>query len=215
MTTERRLQHPRFARCYERLSVASECRGAAQHRARLLARLSGRVVEIGAGNGLNFKHYPEAVTEVIAVEPDDYLRARAETAAASVPVPVRVVAGDADHLPLDDAEADAAVVSLVLCSVPDQRRALAETHRVLRPSGELRFYEHIRSQRPLLGIAEDLVDPLWSRIGGGCHLGRETAGAIPAAGFAVEELDRFIFRPSKLIAQAHILGRARKALPPG
>lgn len=214
MTVDRRFQHPRFARCYERLSVASERRGAAEHRARLLAGLSGRVLEVGAGNGLNFKHYPEAVAEVIAVEPDDYLRSRAEAAAASVPTSVRVVTGDAERLPLNDGEADAAVVSLVLCSVPDQPRALAEIHRVLRPAGELRFYEHVRSQRPLLARAEDLVDPLWSRAGGGCHLGRDTAAAISAAGFSVDDLDRFIFRPSKLVAQAHILGRARKTQTP-
>jgi SAM-dependent methyltransferase len=204
----RAFQHPRFARCYEKLSIKNERRGIGEHRARLLAGLAGRVVEVGAGNGLNFAHYPDTVTEVVAVEPDDYLRARAEEAAALARVLVTVVAGDAECLPVADSSADAAVLSLVLCSVPEQARALAETRRALRPAGTLRFYEHVRSDKPALALAEDLVDPLWSRIGGGCHLGRDTAAAIPAAGFVLDDLERFIFRPSPLVAQAHVFGTA-------
>ncbi|MQA12726.1 MAG: methyltransferase domain-containing protein [Pseudonocardiaceae bacterium] len=206
----RDLQHPWFARVYERISRAAEGAGVAEHRDRLLAGLTGRVVEVGAGNGLNFAHYPGTVTEVLAVEPEDRLRGIAEGAVAEATVPVRVVAGRAEQLPVADGSCDAAVVSLVLCSVPDQHRALAEIHRILRPGGELRFYEHVRSDRMLLARAEDLVSPLWSRLAGGCHLNRDTAAAVPAAGFTVDTQDRFIFRPARFAAQAHILGRAHK-----
>ena len=107
------------------------------------AGLTGRVVEVGAGNGLNFGHYPATVTEVVAVEPEPYLRERAEEAARAAPVDVTVVVGLADALPAEDGAFDAAVASLVLCSVPDQAGALAELRRVVRPDGELRFYEHV------------------------------------------------------------------------
>lgn len=204
-------QHPRFARAYERLSAEAERRGTAAHRARLLAGLAGRVIEVGAGNGLNFAHYPASVSEVVAVEPEDRLRALAERAAAAAPVPVRVVAAHADALPYDAGRFDAGVLSLVLCSVPDPGRSLAELRRALRPGGELRFFEHVRSANAVLGVLEDVVTPLWSRAGGGCHLNRDAAAAIRRAGFAIEEIERFAYRPVRLAPpQAHVLGRARR-----
>ena len=205
-----RFQHPRFARMYERISEESDRRGTAEHRARALTGLKGRVIEVGAGNGRNFAHYPAAVTEVVAVEPEDRLRALAERAARYTPVPVRVGAGHADDLPVEDASFDAAVASLVLCSVPSLERALAELRRVLRPGGELRFFEHVRSANPLVGAFQDLITPLWSVGAAGCHLNRDTAAAIRGAGFAIEELDRFAYAPLAMAPkQAHILGRAR------
>lgn len=210
MTQLKEFQHPWFARVYEKISTAAERAGAGEHRDRLLAGLIGRVVEVGAGNGLNFARYPDTVTEVLAIEPEDRLRESAENAAARATVTVRVLRGHADELPVEDGSCDAAVVSLVLCSVPDQHRALAEIHRVLRPGGELRFYEHVRSDKALLARMEDLVSPPWSRLAAGCHLNLDTAAAIPAAGFDIDTIDRFIFRPSRFVAQAHILGRAHK-----
>jgi ubiquinone/menaquinone biosynthesis C-methylase UbiE len=133
---------PRFARMYRKASARADRRGASGHRTRLLEGLQGRVVEVGAGHGLNFAHYPRTVTEVIAIEPEPHLRADAEAAAGAAPVPVAVHHGMADALPVEDGGVDAAVASLVLCSVPDQAGALVELHRVLRPGGELRFYEH-------------------------------------------------------------------------
>ncbi len=137
------VHHPLFARFYARCAPHEDGRGGTEHRRELLAGLSGRVVEVGAGIGSNFAHYPAAVTEVVAVEPEPYLRAKAEHAATAATVKVRVVEGLADALPLADGEADAGVASLVLCSVPDQAEALAELRRVIRPGGELRFYEHV------------------------------------------------------------------------
>jgi ubiquinone/menaquinone biosynthesis C-methylase UbiE len=197
--------HPVFARIYERFSPGAETRGQAEHRKRMLAGLHGRVVEIGAGNGLNFEHYPPAVTEVVAVEPEPFLRERAAERASVAPVPVTVVDGHADALALADGSVDAAVTSLVLCSVPDQATALAEVRRVLKPGGELRFYEHVISRRRgKAAFQRAFTKTVWKRIAGGCHMDRDTGAAIEAAGFSVEDLDRVPFQ-----GLAHIVGVAR------
>jgi ubiquinone/menaquinone biosynthesis C-methylase UbiE len=207
----RPFQHPRFARQLERLSVLCDERGMAEHRRRLVAGVDGHVVEIGAGNGRMFAHYPPGVTQVVAVEPDESLRASAERAAREAPVPVEVRAGHADRLPVADGWADAVVVASVLCSVPDQATALAEIIRLLRPGGELRFYEHVRSENRVLELVQDLVTPLWARGVAGCHPNRRTSDAIRASGLVVEHEDRFAFQPLRLSpARDHILGLARK-----
>ena len=204
------VHHPIFARIYTRFAPREDERGQAENRRELLAGLSGRVVEVGAGTGLNFAHYPEAVTEVVAVEPEPYLRARATETAASAPVPVRVLDGVADDLPLEPGSVDAGVVSLVLCSVPDQDSALAELHRVIRPGGELRFYEHVVSNRESRRRFQRVMDAtVWPRVAGGCHMTRDTRGAIDRAGFIVQRSRRFPFPPGK-IGLPHILGSARR-----
>ena len=161
-------------------------------------------MEVGAGNGMNFGHYPATVTEVVAVEPEPYLREKASGRAAAAPVPVTVVDGTAEALPLEDASVDAVVHSLVLCSVRDQAVALAEARRVLRPDGELRFYEHVVSRRRGKAAFERaFTHTLWKRMAGGCHMDRDTTAAIRAAGFEVDEVDRFGFQ-----GLAHVLGVA-------
>ncbi len=188
-----------------------DARGAAEHRRRLVEAAHGAVVEIGAGYGATFPHYPPAVTSVLALEPDPTLRALALAAAGTAPVPVTVQDGVAESLPAADASVDVIVSSLVLCSVADQASVLAEAFRVLRPGGMLLFYEHVRSAHPVLAAAEDLLTPLWRRVAGGCHPNRDTAAAIGASGFTVEALERFGF--SALPGNprvAHILGTAAK-----
>ena len=213
MTTTTDIPRPRFARMYLKAAARADRRGATQHRRALLQDLTGRVLEMGAGNGLNFAHYPPTVTEVVAIEPEPTPRAIAQRAAAGAPVPVTVRAGTADALPLADGEMDAAIASLVLCSVPDQARALAELHRVLRPGGELRFYEHViarcQPKRSILQLADR--SGLWPAIGGGCHPARDTGAAIEAAGFTIEHCERFGFRARALEPSVpHILGIARR-----
>jgi len=205
---------PRFARMYLRTAPAAEKRGATEHRRRLLEALSGTVVEIGAGQGLNFPHYAPDVSEVIAIEPEPTLRHEAESAAAEASVPIRVVAGVADDLPIADASADAVVASLVLCSVPDQHRALAEVRRVLRPGGELRFYEHVIARCQPKRVLLQIIDRsgLWPAIAGGCHPARETTEAIIQAGFDIQEIERFGFAAQRFEPLIpHILGKARAA----
>lgn len=205
---------PRFARMYMRSAATAEERGAIDHRRRLLEGLSGTVVEVGAGHGLNFPLYPPEVTEVIAIEPEPTLRARAETAAESANVPIRVLAGVADELPLEDESADAAVASLVLCTVPDQSHAFAEIRRVLRPDGELRFYEHVvprgQPKRALFQVIDR--SGIWPAVAGGCHAARDTTEAIMQAGFDIEEIERFGFSANRFQPLVpHILGIARRA----
>ncbi|MEV8364534.1 class I SAM-dependent methyltransferase [Streptomyces niveus] len=179
------VHHPVFARFYARMSVAADAKGGiAAHRAELLTGLSGRVVEIGAGNGLNFAHYPAAVSEVVALEPERSLRQLAVGAAMRAGVSVDVRPGTAEALPVEDAGFDAAVASLVLCTVRDVPKALAEIRRVLRPGGELRFFEHgLAPQRRLATVQRALDRTVWPKLMGGCHTARDTLAAIRDAGF--------------------------------
>lgn len=205
------LNHPLFARTYARMSGRAEDRGQADHRRKLLAGLSGRVLELGSGNGLNLPYYPGTVSEVVAVEPESYLRERAAAAAARASVSVRVLPGLADALPFEPASFDAAVASLVLCSVSDQAGALAELFRVIQPGGELRFYEHVVATNSLARLAQRAADTaLWPHIAGGCHLARDTLAAIDQAGFVIESCQRFPFAPIPLVALPHIRGTARR-----
>lgn len=181
------VHHPLFARFYTHVLARNEPAELRAFRDELLAGLAGRVVEVGAGSGANFPHYPSTVTEVVAVEPEDYLRDQARAATPKAPVRVTVLDGVADALPLEDASCDAAVACLVLCTVPDQASALAELRRVLKPGGELRFLEHVRGSTPRMARAQRFVDrTFWPRAFGGCHTARDTVGAIEAAGFAIE-----------------------------
>ena len=205
--------HPIFARMWIRSSPRCEEHGVTEHRREMLEGLSGRVLELGCGNGLNFPHYPAAVTEVVAVEPEPTLRAAAERAAADADVKVRVVEGIADRLPAEDGSQDAVVTSLVLCSVPDQDLALSELRRVLRPGGELRFYEHVQSDtQPLRSVLTFADKTFWPKLAGGCHATRHTDEAIERAGFEIESVRRFKFSPGFPVPKTpHILGRARSA----
>jgi ubiquinone/menaquinone biosynthesis C-methylase UbiE len=204
------VHHPLFARLYSRLAKHEDERGNADNRRELLAGLKGRVVEVGAGIGSNFAHYPPAVTEVIAVEPEPYLRKQAEDAVAHAAVPVRVVEGVADALPLEDQAVDAGVASLVLCSVPDQATALAELQRVIKAGGELRFYEHVLSNRESRRRFQRFMDAtVWPRMAGGCHMTRDTRAEIERAGFIVQRSRRFPFPPGNF-GLPHILGSARR-----
>jgi ubiquinone/menaquinone biosynthesis C-methylase UbiE len=146
------------------------------------------------------------VRSVLAVEPDASLRGDAERAArdAGVPVPVTVVAGRAEALPARDREYDAAVLSLVLCSIDDPAPALDEVARALVPGGVLRFYEHVGSAHRPLRLLERLVNLVWSRLAGGCHLDWDSVAAIRDAGFEITTLESFAFS-----GVTHVLGEAR------
>lgn len=207
-----RIKHPVFARIYARCAGPSlEKAGIGKHRDRLLGRLRGEVIEVGAGNGLNFPHYPATVTRVAAVEPEPDLRNLAELAARSAPVAVEVVEGRAEALPFPDDSFDAAVACLVLCSVTDQGAALRELIRVLRPGGTLHFFEHVQADGNAMRRVQQALDAtVWPLLAGGCHTSRDTAAAITAAGFTISELDSFDFPATRvpMPIQTHILGTA-------
>jgi SAM-dependent methyltransferase len=206
------VKNPLFARYFDRFGARREERGNRELRRELLDGLSGRVIEVGAGNGLNFPHYPQSVREVVAVEPEPYLYDRALEAAAAAPVPVRVVDGTAGDLPAADGEFDAVVVSGLLCSVTDVEPALTEFRRVLRPGGQLRFYEHVRSRDALFARYQKAADLIWPHLMGGCHVERRTQEAIARA-FTIGGCRGFRFPPSATFSPVapRIIGIARKA----
>ncbi len=206
------VRHPIFARLYDKLSVVAEAAGSREHRTELLAGLSGRVIEVGAGTGLNFAHYPSAVSEVVAVEPEPHLRAKAVEAATSATVAITVTDATAGDLPHGEATFDAAVYSLVLCSVADPAAALAEAHRVVKPGGELRFYEHVKADTARLASLQRRLDHVWPLFAGGCHTARDTSQSIIDAGFDIESERRFRFEPTLLAKPVapHIIGTARR-----
>ncbi|MET8124356.1 class I SAM-dependent methyltransferase [Streptomyces sp. NPDC005065] len=205
------VSHPLFARLYPRINAFAEAHGSVEHRQELLTGVRGRVIEIGAGTGANFRHYPPEVEQVVAVEPEPRLRALAEQAAADAAVSVQVLPDRAEELPVPDCSVDVAVFSLVLCTIADAPGALAEAARVLKPNGELRFYEHVRSQKPRDFRLQRVLNPPWRLVGGGCNLTRDTERAITDAGFTVEKVHRFDFlingRSSP--ASPSIIGTAR------
>jgi ubiquinone/menaquinone biosynthesis C-methylase UbiE len=204
--------HPIFARVYARVSPKMEKSGLAEYREQLLAGLEGRVMEVGAGNGLNFAHYPSEVTSVVAVEPEPHLRELARCAPRTA-VAVEVVDGVAERLPAEEASFDGVVASLMLCSVPDAQIALREMFRVLKPGGELRFLEHVEAATPGLQRVQRMADAtLWPFLFGGCHVSRDTAAAIELAGFEIDKIERFEFPdlPIAMPASPHIIGRAHR-----
>jgi ubiquinone/menaquinone biosynthesis C-methylase UbiE len=208
----REVHHPLFARFLAFVSAKAEGGEEDEIRREMLAGLAGRVIEVGSGTGPNFRLYPDAVTELVAVEPEDYLRRKAEETAARAGRPIRVVDGLADRLPFEDGEFDAAVAAQVLCSVPSQAAALGELRRVVRPGGELRFYEHVLAERPGYARFQRLAGRVTPHLAGGCHPDRDTGRAIAQAGFEIERCRRFTFRssPLDLPVAPRILGAARR-----
>jgi SAM-dependent methyltransferase len=206
-------EQSRFARLLERREASRPDRVQRELRARLLSGLRGQVLEVGSGDGRSFEHYPPEVEHVRAVEPDATARAAAEPRAQAAAVPIDVVAGVAVPLDAADESFDAAVVMGLLCSVPDPTTALAELRRVVRPGGELRFWEHVRSRNPGFRALQRGLDRLfWTASLGGCETTRDAEAAIRAAGFRVEWIERGFHSSSLLTVTSapYILGIARR-----
>jgi ubiquinone/menaquinone biosynthesis C-methylase UbiE len=177
----------------------------------LVGRSFGTVVEIGAGTGLNFHHYPEGV-EVFATEPDRHMFRRAEKAAARTNGAVTLKRAPAESLPFPDESVDVVVSTLVLCSVRDQAVTLAEVRRVLRPGGALLLLEHVRSQDPAMAAKQDKREPSHVRFAGGCHPNRDTLAAVATADFDISDVNR-IELPGFKMTRSAIMGAARKPTP--
>lgn len=154
------------------------------------AGLSGHVVEVGFGSGLNVPHYPAAVTRVSAVEPNDVAWHLAARRVGTSPHDIGRVGLDGERLPLDDAGADAVLLTFVLCTIPDVRAAVAEIRRVLRPGGEVHFLEHGLSPDPGVARWQRRLEPVQRRLGGGCHLTRDPVALLTDAGLEIERDER-------------------------
>jgi SAM-dependent methyltransferase len=206
-------QQSRFARYLERREQRRPDLIAQDIRRRVLAGLRGEVIEVGSGDGRSFEYYPPEVARLLAVEPDPTARATAAPRAAKTPFPIEVVEGDAARLPAGDEAFDAAVVMGLLCSVPDPAAALAELRRVLKPGGELRFWEHVRSGNAAFRGVQRAVDRLfWTKALGGCETTRDTLAAIRAASFEVDRADHGFHSSSLLTITCapYVLGVARR-----
>jgi SAM-dependent methyltransferase len=181
---EKTLDHPFFARMWTVMS-AHETPLLRRLRGENLAGLSGRVLEVGAGTGTNFAYYPDTVDEVVALEPETRLAPTAREAAAGVSVPVTVIESTIETMPAAE-PFDAVVCSLVLCSVDDPDAVLRQLNSVLKPGGELRYFEHVASAGWRGGLQRLADFTVWPRIAGNCHTHRHTERSISNAGFTVE-----------------------------
>lgn len=181
-----------FSACYEAGLRKTEEAGLREMRHQLLAGARGRVVEVGAGTGLNLEHYPEAIEGLTLTEPDPHMtkRLRDKLAASGRSTEISVIGAPAEKLPFPDNSIDTVVVTLVLCTVPNPAAALREISRVLKPDGQLLFLEHVRSRDAALAKWQDRLERPWRFLGDGCHCNRDTVAAIDAAGFQLGEVER-------------------------
>jgi ubiquinone/menaquinone biosynthesis C-methylase UbiE len=188
-------------RLYDRVIVPLEVARLRPVRKALVSGLRGRILDLGAGTGANFRFF-HPQTEVLAVEPDAEMRLVAERRR---PAQVRLIEGRAEALPLPDGWADHVVCALVLCSVEDLTCSLKECFRVLKPGGTLVFLEHVRAEG-WLGRLHDCFTPCWAWLAGGCHLDRRTVNALGATGLMVEQC----WMPFRILATPFVAGIARK-----
>jgi ubiquinone/menaquinone biosynthesis C-methylase UbiE len=177
-----------FSALYDRGLKATEEAGLREMRRELLSQARGRTVDLGAGTGANLGLFPEAVTELVLVEPDPHMlkqmRAKAGTRGGA-----EIVRASAQSLPFADDSFDTAAFTLVLCTVPDPSTALREAARVLRPGGKLLFVEHVRSRDPSLARWQDRLEKPWRFLADGCHCNRDTVATIEASSFELEQVE--------------------------
>jgi ubiquinone/menaquinone biosynthesis C-methylase UbiE len=176
-------------------------------RRRLLATAHGRVLEVGAGTGYNLQHYPDGVRDLTITDGMDGMLRRAEKRAEQAGRQVTVTRSPVESLPFEDGAFDTVVASLLLCSVDDQDRALAEIRRVLEPGGQYLFLEHVRSSDPQVARSQDRWEGVWRVIGQGCHPNRDTLPRIEAA-FTIDELEQSELPLGPKIVRPYVLGRA-------
>jgi ubiquinone/menaquinone biosynthesis C-methylase UbiE len=184
------MSSPLLAKVYDAVLAPTEWMGMRDQRRRLMEGLSGRVVEVGAGTGLNVQLYPITAREVHAVEPDQHMLERLRSKADGSSTRLYLYRADAHHLPFADGVFDAAIVTFALCTIPDPERALDEAHRVVRSGGVLRFLEHVRSQKNWTAGWQDRATPLWGRISGGCRLNQATVEILAATRWELDDVWR-------------------------
>lgn len=180
-----------FSAAYDRGFKGAEDAGLRDMRRELLAQARGRVLELGAGTGLNLDHYPESIEGLTMVEPDPHMtkQLREKLAQSGRSAEISVVEAPGEDLPFADASFDTVAVTLVLCTVPDPDATLAEIKRVLAPGGQLLFLEHVRSREDGLAKWQDRLESPWRFLADGCHCNRDTVAAIDAAGFELGQIE--------------------------
>jgi ubiquinone/menaquinone biosynthesis C-methylase UbiE len=197
-----------FASQYDRILAVAERDGLGARREELVARARGRVLEIGAGTGLNIEHYPSSLDRLVLTEPSVPMASRLKERLAADSLNAEVVIAPAENLPVEDGSFDTVVGTLVLCTVPDPEGALAEIRRVLAPGGELLLMEHVRSESKDRAKWQDRLETPWRLFGDGCRCNRDTVTAVESAGFDWADLQHGTFPHSPPIVRPLITGRA-------
>lgn len=197
-----------FAALYDTVSKGSEEAGLREERRQLLAGAQGETLEIGAGTGLNLEHYPEAVSRLVLAEPDRHMRRRLGRRLEALGREAEIVDARAEALPFPDATFDTAVVTYVLCSVNDQKEALAEIARVLKPQGRFLFLEHVRSSDPKVAKSQDRIRPLYNLVG--CNPNRDTLAGIEGSTLTVESVKQGEVPKAPKVERPMIVGTARR-----
>ncbi|HEY3552905.1 MAG TPA: class I SAM-dependent methyltransferase [Solirubrobacterales bacterium] len=176
---------------YDRGFQGAEDAGLREMRRELLAQAQGRVLELGAGTGLNLEHYPREIESLTMVEPDPHMikQLRERLAQSGRSAEVSIVEASGEDLPFADDSFDTVAVTLVLCTVPEPEATLAEIKRVLAPGGQLLFLEHVRSHQPSLAKWQDRLEGPWKFLADGCRCNRDTVSAIGAAGFELGDVE--------------------------
>ncbi|RDH75658.1 class I SAM-dependent methyltransferase [Mycolicibacterium moriokaense] len=192
---------------YDPFVWLGETVGMRRRRRALLAQAKGRVVEIGAGTGLNVAHYTGEVDEVLLTEPEPGMRRKLGRRLGRHDCPARIVDAPASRLPVADASVDTVVSTLVLCTVDDPEAALREIARVLRPGGQLLFIEHVRATSRFLAVCQDAFHRPWRAFAGGCWCNRATLDLMRACGFTVDA-DDSVWRGMPAIVHPLVVGRA-------
>jgi ubiquinone/menaquinone biosynthesis C-methylase UbiE len=171
----------------------------AEYRMRLIPQATGRVLEIGIGSGLNLPYYGAHVERVLGLDPSSKLLAMIRNAADKGSVPVELIEGSAEEIPLARQSIDTIVSTWTLCSVPDVARSVRDMRRVLKPDGRLLFVEHGLSPDRNVRAWQNRVTPLWERIGGGCHLNRPVDSILKAGGLRLERLETGYIKGPKIL----------------
>ncbi len=179
-----------FAALYDRGLKATEEAGLREMRRELLAKAGGRVLELGAGTGVNLGLYPDAIEDLVMIEPDPFMAKQLRVKLVESVRTATVIETSAERLPFDDGSFDTVVAMLVLCTIPDPAAALAEAARVLKPGGQLLFVEHVRAEDPGLARWQDRLEKPWRFLGDGCHCNRDTVATISDSRFELVEVER-------------------------
>jgi len=180
-----------------------------RQRASCFQEVAGRVLEVGFGAGLNLPHYPERVTELLAVEPATVNLKLAAPRVAAAPFPVRFIGRDGGAIPVEDGSIDHVTSTWTLCTIADLPQALSEMRRVLKPDGRLHFLEHGLSPDEDVARWQHRLDRLQAFLFGGCHLDRRIDDIVCAAGFAIDSLERYYMEGPRILSYLY-KGRARR-----
>jgi len=197
-----------FSALYDRCFKAAEEAGLREMRRNVTAGARGRVLEVGAGTGLNLELYPLDVSDLTLVEPDPHMVKQLRKRVADLGSAAQVVEAPGEKLPFEDDSFDSVVVTLVLCTVPSPTATLAEIKRVLKPDGQFLFMEHVRSPEPGLAKWQDRLEKPWRFLGDGCHCNRDTESAIEAAGFQLNDVEHPELPKAPSIVRPMTQGRA-------